>query len=632
MDEKLRVMIADDEPMVCVVVQHSIHWQELGMELTGVAHDGLELLEKIKEKKPDIVITDISMPELSGLELIEQIRKENLECKFIIISGYRQFEYAHKALKNNVDDYLLKPINEQELNESLLRLKTEITGERAHGKEAVERLLINNKKDKENIRRVFLNEILNSKDRKESIKELSEEYGISLGEGIYQAVIAKFDTASQENLDDGLTSIRTKIVSIFCKIFENDFQEILVDARNDRILFGVYYAKENACMANAGYKKFFEYAKNIVELFMGFTLTVGVGEKHNTMEELAEAFSEAADAIHFRILEGINRIIFYENLKIPQRRWTDCEKEEIREKLSADFEIQNVEAFKHEIASLYFVDRKSCNASELVDMSKDIVGWFFEKQKSLENEIENADYQYNLIIRKICNSVSIRDLRKVISDSLSAIMKDLEEKRKCQKKRPVRETLNYISQHYKEEITLEIIANEVKLSPVYLSNIFKKETGEQNYIRIQQFRFPNRFQLEIRYDREDYDVLEAIMPKMTLQPIIENAVSHGFERSRKKAKIVVGIVLTEKNVNIIISDNGTGMEREVLEKLNQRIRNCEMERNSQRRHNGIAMPNVNRRLQLMFGEDYGIHISSIKDTGTDVEIHIPFCTDIRQVM
>lgn len=108
MSEKLRVLIADDEPMVCVVVKKCIHWEELGLELAGVASDGQELMDLIKKEKPDIVITDISMPELSGLDLIENVRKEGAACRFIIISGYRQFEYARKALKNSVDDYLFR--------------------------------------------------------------------------------------------------------------------------------------------------------------------------------------------------------------------------------------------------------------------------------------------------------------------------------------------------------------------------------------------------------------------------------------------------------------------------------------------------------------------------------------------
>lgn len=145
----------------------------------------------------------------------------------------------------------------------------------------------------------------------------------------------------------------------------------------------------------------------------------------------------------------------------------------------------------------------------------------------------------------------------------------------------------------------------------------------KNYLSIQQFRFHNRFAVDIVYDHEDDTVMEAVLPKMTLQPIVENAVAHGFERTKKEAAIRIEMISTRKSVNITISDNGAGMETEVLRELNERIQNFDMLGNTEGRHNGIAMPNVNRRIQLMFGDEYGLYISSIKGIGTDVEIHIP---------
>lgn len=154
----------------------------------------------------------------------------------------------------------------------------------------------------------------------------------------------------------------------------------------------------------------------------------------------------------------------------------------------------------------------------------------------------------------------------------------------------------------------------------------------QDYLKIQQFRFGSRFHVEIEYEEEDYEVMQAILPKMTLQPIVENAIAHGFEHTTKDAAICTRIVRTEKNVNITVSDNGVGMNAAVLKKLNEKIRSGEIEQSRGGSHNGIAMPNVNRRLQLLFGEEYGIHISSIEGMGTDVEIHIPFCTERKRAV
>lgn len=148
----------------------------------------------------------------------------------------------------------------------------------------------------------------------------------------------------------------------------------------------------------------------------------------------------------------------------------------------------------------------------------------------------------------------------------------------------------------------------------------------KNYLSIQEFRFQSRFHYEILYEKEDAEALETLLPKMTLQPIVENAIQHGMERKKKDSLLRIKIEFAGNIVNVIISDNGAGMDADTLERLNKKIRIFNVFKREEGRHNGIAMPNVNRRIQLMFGEDYGLHISSIRGMGTDVEIHLPFCT------
>lgn len=161
-----------------------------------------------------------------------------------------------------------------------------------------------------------------------------------------------------------------------------------------------------------------------------------------------------------------------------------------------------------------------------------------------------------------------------------------------------------------------------------IATLSEELSNVKNYLRVQQFRFDNRFRMEIHHDPSDYQALETLLPKLTLQPIIENAIAHGFAKSKDDAKIEIRIVFTQKSVNITISDNGVGMDVETLMSLNDDMNHQTTQSQKQGRHNGVAMPNIQKRIQLMFGEDYGIHVSSMLGIGTDVEIHLPFCTSI----
>ena len=108
----LKVLIADDEKKVGLLVKNLIRWEELQLEFMDIVQDGQAAYEVIMDKRPDIVITDIRMPSLSGLDMIKKVTESSLPVHFIVISGYRYFEYAQTALKFGVKDYLLKPIEE----------------------------------------------------------------------------------------------------------------------------------------------------------------------------------------------------------------------------------------------------------------------------------------------------------------------------------------------------------------------------------------------------------------------------------------------------------------------------------------------------------------------------------------
>lgn len=148
----------------------------------------------------------------------------------------------------------------------------------------------------------------------------------------------------------------------------------------------------------------------------------------------------------------------------------------------------------------------------------------------------------------------------------------------------------------------------------------------ENYYMIQQYRFGDKLNLSIEYDHEeDLSILELFMPKLILQPIVENSIYHGMERKVGKGYLRIKIERTVERLIIRISDNGLGIEEETLNQLNKKLlKNSPVSAGSSaRKEGGIAIVNVNNRIKLLFGEQYGIHIHSAVNVGTDVEITLP---------
>ena len=181
----------------------------------------------------------------------------------------------------------------------------------------------------------------------------------------------------------------------------------------------------------------------------------------------------------------------------------------------------------------------------------------------------------------------------------------------------------------------------------------------RNYVHIQQYRFEDRFDFAIYCHDTSRQCMNAIIPKMTLQPIVENAIYHGVENQVEKGHISIHVESTDQVVMITIADDGSGMDEETLDQLNRKINGgagaggsgmaggsgrggsgmagSGMSGSAQNgggksgsgrggRHNGVAMANINQRIKLLFGDDYGMYVTSTPGCGTEVEVRVPMIT------
>lgn len=154
----------------------------------------------------------------------------------------------------------------------------------------------------------------------------------------------------------------------------------------------------------------------------------------------------------------------------------------------------------------------------------------------------------------------------------------------------------------------------------------------ENYYMIQQYRFGDKLSLSIEYDEDDDDlsVLNLHLPKLILQPIVENSIYHGIEPKIGNGSLKIRIDRTISRLIIKISDDGLGMQNSLLEELNNKLLTNSLEdvmEPKREKKGGIAVLNVNNRIKLLFGEEYGVHIYSTIDVGTDVEITLPIITE-----
>lgn len=474
----IQVLIADDEYLICELLKKIIHWDDLNIQLLGFVHNGMDLLNEIEMKRPDIVITDICMPGMDGIELIKQVRYKDIPCKFIIVSGYRQFEYAHNALKYDVEDYILKPVDNNELNEALHKLITSIQANKEASLNIAD--LSMNEKITDNIKRFFLlHGIWEIEHKKLDMKEIHHQFSLSFSQGLFKILIVKLDVTNKttETVEDW-GSLHKKLTDLFKKLFREHCYQIIISSENSLIYLGINYNPTNMEIINHNIKKYYEEAHNILDIFIDLKITIGVGNSYNNIQLFAQSFREAQQAIDYRMIEGIDRVIYWNKLTLPANTITDEFKKSFLIRLKKSFEILDVSDYIQCINTLFMVPKSKLNLVEVINLIHVITDLFIEVESSLQKDFGFDDYLKRQIHYGIQNAISIKDLENVIIEPIITVMKKLNEDVEKQSIKPIRTAISYIEENYSKQIKLEDIASIVNLNPVYFSNIFKKEVGE----------------------------------------------------------------------------------------------------------------------------------------------------------
>ena len=202
-----KVIIADDEKLICRLIETLIDWRALDMEIVGKAENGLEALRMVKELQPHLLITDIRMPGCDGLDLIRQAREFSPELEIVIISGYAHFEYAKTAIAYGVGSYILKPVNQAELKKTLEKivLRLEERGRR----ERTEQDRENGQPVPQRLREGLIRDLLDGK-REFTEAELAQSYQFHVRDRQLQTFFLKLDLDRDELGDPARAIIRQK--------------------------------------------------------------------------------------------------------------------------------------------------------------------------------------------------------------------------------------------------------------------------------------------------------------------------------------------------------------------------------------------------------------------------------------
>lgn len=474
----LKIFLVEDEFVVREGIKNNIDWESRGYEFCGEASDGELAFPMIQKLKPDIVITDIRMPFMDGLVLSRLIKKEMPWVEIIILTGYKEFEYAKEGIKIGVAQYLSKPINSEELLKEIDALAVKIEEkrkEREIREKYIREMEENFLKDRKDL---FQHLVSGSKSAAELL-ELAGELNLDLSSIWYNIALIKIQSRyhAHDEYSNSLVEIEDKLREL------SDENHLLVFDRNlegKALLFKADSEEELKKVEDDYIEKMQEILKDYSRVrYFG-----GIGMPVNRLRELPSSFEKASHAFAHRYLVNESLILNSEEveqgtyLKKEEFRISDInpkhidrskireflkvgDKEEVIYFVEEFFKDLGTNVMKSNMFRQYItMDAYFCVVDFLegLQINRDEVDPLDVASGVLENE-ENA---VNYVIRIVKKAL---ELRESISSNRYGDVVD--------------EAMKYIEENYAdEELSLNVLASHVNFSPNHLSMIFSQQTGQ----------------------------------------------------------------------------------------------------------------------------------------------------------
>lgn len=513
------ILVADDDKIIRKGLMKIIESNMQEFKIIGEAANGSVALEKIKELKPDILITDIKMPIMDGIELVSNIKDLSLGTRSIVLSGFDEYKFIRETFKNGAVDYILKPIDNKALFELLIKIKTDMDKER-YEKEEYQRKI---EESTMFLREEFLSEILEGDYiDEEYLDEKVAKFNILTKGRFYIALIdiddffKKYDIESNEivyisnakaivyKLLRGLEKFKI----IVCK--KDDKIAILFSSDNDNI-----YSILNDVRDKAGEK-------------INNTLSIGISKNFDNLREIREGYGQAILALKNRFYFGKNHTYVYDNDKVFSYTIDYKTVEALITSIINEIELCNSFKIKFSVEKLFnYIIEKKLEPDRfrklLLNVMLRINSSITDLQYITYTESRNNDISYYIKEINTCD-----ELKEYFLNSLQCAVDKVVKFRKERGKKIIEKAKGYINDNYRKEMTLKDVANYVYLNSNYFSELFKNEVGENFIEYLIETRIKAAKELLKQNNFKIYEVAEKVGYK---EPV-------SFSRAFKK---VVGV-------------------------------------------------------------------------------------------
>jgi len=491
-----RVLIVDDEPIVRKGLRETIEWDNLDMEISGEACNGVEAMDIIGATPPHILITDVKMPEMDGMELVRAIRKRGLNIKVIILSGYSDYAYLKEAIKLGVDSYLLKPIDNDELSMNLTDAVKSIektgfqTTQQSPGTELLKANVMN---------RLVTNGI--------SMREFEEKatfLGIALEAKRYLCAVCLADFLSRGLSDDAHLSLAA--IKNACDERLQRSGVSFVDARGRIVL--LFFGEDADTLRDAA-QTALDSVVSYVSGPLGMTIFIGAGTQVSTLDTIWKSYDSAAKCLDYSVFIENSGVLWHDAVAPSDPQDT------MEIHVNYGFLRSLVKSGKKDLLFSYLDEIFSVLSSShavsvdyirnfIMKLAIEIIRYFQITENTTDvSTAVDFDYAALLTIRRV---KAFKEWLYQLCEKLFAETTSLQGKNRG----AVHFVVSHIEENYWKGISLKQIAALYHVNTSYLGQIFKKEMGESFTSYINGYRIQKAKELLACSGLKVYEIAEKV--------------------------------------------------------------------------------------------------------------------------
>ncbi|TJY41184.1 response regulator [Cohnella pontilimi] len=461
-----KVLLADDERLDLEGMRRFVPWDEMGLEVVDAVNSGFAAMEVIKREKIDILVTDVQMPNMTGLELAGKARECWSDLKVIFVSGYQDFHYVKQAISMNAASYVLKPMDDRELIDSLRKITDELNQERKQREtEAAYRQMVPMVKNE------LLLQLLEGSFDPETLKVLSEQYGF--GDIGWPANVAVLET---DDLSWKFSSGQDIDKSALLNEYSLDLVRIS-EERDVACVWRIAKYRWALILGSAAPSTFLKDLITYTKERYPFSITIGFGEPAKDVANIQFSYAQALQALEYKMFQGKGKVIDFAEVRLAETDQT----ENLNIQLDILFEAMSgyeLVRIHDEVDALF---RLGVNLKSKWSVHNFAMYILLKLENYLQTQNEDLfkllgmDFKSLDIIRQF---ETIDDIRSWLVHRIYEISETLYRKKQNKNWKLIHEVVAHIQSRLRESITLREVAEHFEFSPNYLSHLLKKETGK----------------------------------------------------------------------------------------------------------------------------------------------------------